>query len=148
MALFIFFAVFFICFDRYLKYIALHTNINFNILGNILRFNFAPNYNIAFSLPLGGLFLNILIPVIMVGLVFFIIRMIKTRELLDTVAMLIIIFGALSNYADRLLYGYVVDYFDLKYFTVFNVADAMIVLGVGIIIINGYKRDYLRKIKS
>ena len=40
------------------------------------------------------------------------------------------ILGASSNFYDRLKYGFVVDYLDLKYFTVFNVADAMISLSV------------------
>jgi lipoprotein signal peptidase len=40
-----------------------------------------------------------------------------------------IILGATSNLADRFQYGYVIDYFDLKYFTVFNLADVLIVGG-------------------
>ncbi|MBU1778489.1 signal peptidase II, partial [Patescibacteria group bacterium] len=44
--------------------------------------------------------------------------------------MFFIIFGAISNLTDRLEYGYVIDYFSLKYFTIFNLADVMIVIGV------------------
>ena len=44
--------------------------------------------------------------------------------------LLAIIFGAISNLFDRIKYGYVIDYLDLKYFTVFNLADVMIVGGV------------------
>ncbi len=40
-----------------------------------------------------------------------------------------IIFGAMSNLLDRLKYGCVICYLDLKYFTVFNLADIMIVGG-------------------
>ena len=37
--------------------------------------------------------------------------------------------GALGNLIDRLQYGYVIDFFDFKFWPVFNVADASIVLG-------------------
>jgi len=43
---------------------------------------------------------------------------------------LAVILGAAGNLFDRLKYGYVVDYLDLKYFTAFNLADVMIVAGV------------------
>ena len=52
--------------------------------------------------------------------------------------MALIIFGAVSNLYDRLKYGFVIDYFDLKYFTIFNIADAMIFFGaLGVIIVLG-----------
>ena len=38
--------------------------------------------------------------------------------------------GALSNGIDRLLQGYVVDFIDLHWWPVFNIADSAIVLGV------------------
>lgn len=46
-----------------------------------------------------------------------------------------IIIGALSNFLDRLKYGYVVDYLDLKWFTVFNLADALISISTIILIL-------------
>jgi signal peptidase II len=42
----------------------------------------------------------------------------------------LILGGALSNGIDRLLQGYVVDFIDLHWWPVFNVADSAIVLGV------------------
>ena len=38
--------------------------------------------------------------------------------------------GALGNLVDRLAYGYVIDYLDLRVWPVFNLADASICLGV------------------
>lgn len=37
--------------------------------------------------------------------------------------------GAAGNLADRLLYGYVVDFVDLRVWPVFNLADSLIVVG-------------------
>jgi len=41
--------------------------------------------------------------------------------------------GAVGNLVDRLRYGYVVDFFDIRVWPVFNVADSAIVVGVAIL---------------
>jgi len=41
--------------------------------------------------------------------------------------------GAMGNLADRLRYGYVIDFLDLKIWPVFNLADVSIVTGVGML---------------
>jgi len=41
--------------------------------------------------------------------------------------------GALGNVADRLRFGYVVDYLDVHVWPVFNLADAAIVVGAGVL---------------
>ena len=41
--------------------------------------------------------------------------------------------GAVGNLIDRLLYGHVVDFVDLKFWPVFNLADTSIVLGVALL---------------
>ncbi|MBI1802304.1 MAG: signal peptidase II [Chloroflexi bacterium] len=43
--------------------------------------------------------------------------------------------GALGNLIDRIRFGYVVDFFDLGWFPVFNVADSSIVIGVTLLAI-------------
>jgi len=140
-AYFILIAVFFVCLDRFLKSCALVADFKFNIWGEFLKFNFIPNPNIAFSLPLGGLFLNLLIPLILLILLVVINKFKQADNYLDFGAMIFIFSGAVSNYYDRLVYGYVIDYFDLKYFTVFNVADIMIVLSAGLIILINFKKE-------
>jgi len=45
-----------------------------------------------------------------------------------------IIGGALGNYIDRLIRGYVVDFIDFRIWPVFNVADIFVVVG-GILLI-------------
>ena len=41
--------------------------------------------------------------------------------------------GALANVVDRLRLGYVVDYLDVHVWPVFNLADAAIVAGAGVL---------------
>jgi signal peptidase II len=45
----------------------------------------------------------------------------------------LIVGGALGNVADRLRFGYVVDYLDVHVWPVFNLADAAIVVGAGVL---------------
>ena len=51
----------------------------------------------------------------------------------------ILLFGAISNIIDRIRLGFVIDYIDLKYFTIFNIADIMIVGSIGLLIITNIK---------
>lgn len=130
-------AIFFIA-DRLFKLLALNLPNGFNqkILGDILIFNFIPNYNIAFSLPLSGLWLNILISLIIVILILYTAK----AKGFEKSALYLIIIGAVSNIIDRWRYGYVIDYLDLKWFTVFNLADVLICLGTLILMISLFKK--------
>lgn len=59
----------------------------------------------------------------------------RRKNSLSVMGLAIIILGAFSNLLDRIFFGAVVDYIDLKYYTVFNLADVMIVLGIAILIV-------------
>ncbi|MCK4553620.1 signal peptidase II [Candidatus Parcubacteria bacterium] len=123
--------IFFIALDRFLKFLAVNDFLNNKkIIGDFFKFNFASNYNIAFSLPLSGWWLNILIILIIIALIYNLLYLLLKQRYNQANLLLIIIFGAISNLFDRIKFGYVIDYFDLKYFTVFNLADVMIVGGV------------------
>ncbi|MBC7254135.1 MAG: signal peptidase II [Actinobacteria bacterium] len=52
-----------------------------------------------------------------------------------TAALGLIIGGALGNIIDRISLGAVVDFIDLRFWPVFNLADTAIVLGVGIALV-------------
>ena len=126
-------AIFFVS-DRFLKQLVMKLSDQpFELLGNWLQFNFAANKNISFSLPLSGVWLKILIAVIIMGLIIYMIREIKNKNG-NWPLLLAIISGASSNLYDRFKYDYVIDYLDMKYFTVFNLADAMIVVSIGFLL--------------
>lgn len=133
-------AVFFVILDRLFKMMAIKGLFEqpVQILGNIFTLSFAKNYYIAFSLPVSGLWLNVLIGVIIFSLIYYWLILNKKRQYDLLVLLTFIIFGAISNWVDRLKYGYVIDYFDLQYFTVFNLADAMIVCGIAFLIYRFY----------
>src|SRR5437868_6152449 len=64
----------------------------------------------------------------------------RERKRTDSVALAMVLGGALGNILDRIRLGYVVDYIDLHFgefrpFLVFNVADAAITIGVLLLLV-------------
>ena len=49
--------------------------------------------------------------------------------------------GAIGNIVDRFHYGYVVDFIDLHWWPVFNVADSCITIGVVLLLLSSLQRD-------
>lgn len=130
-ALFIFGAVLLFLIDRILKLLAQEDFFtpSIPIIKNIFSFSFASNYGIAFSLPLTGSILTLATGIIIIFLGVYLFVLLKKKERFKSLFLFVMLLGALSNFWDRLFLGYVVDYWDLKYFTVFNLADVMIVGG-------------------
>lgn len=121
--------VFLLVCDRFLKSLA-SSGFSVDLLGNFFKFSFVKNYYIAFSLPLSGLFLNCLIVLIIICLIYYFIFLAKKPAWFEAGFVLMIVFGAASNLFDRVKLGYVVDYLSLQYFTIFNLADVIIFSGV------------------
>lgn len=138
-------AIFFIA-DRYLKTLSLNLagEEPIKLIGQIFSFHFTANYHIAFSLPLGGIILNIFISLIIILIIIYLIHSwFKKNNIFNTIGLFSLLLGAAGNFYDRLKFGYVIDYWDLKYFTVFNLADILIILGVILVLIK-----FNRKIKE
>jgi signal peptidase II len=142
-------AIFFIA-DCYLKSLALNSagNAPLKLIGDIFSFHFTPNYHISFSLPLGGWFLNLIILLIIGLLTYYIFYLIlnKKEQKIEIILLTLVLFGAISNILDRFIYGYVVDYLELRYFTVFNLADIMISGGVFVLLFNNLKGGKFDKV--
>ncbi len=132
-------AIFFML-DRFLKILAISSNKKI-IIPNLLDFNFIPNYNIAFSLPVAGWYLSLMIGLIITAIIIFLILNYQHLKPLEFISFFGILLGAISNLIDRLQYGFVVDYLDLRWFTVFNVADALISVCSIVLFISLIKKD-------
>jgi len=132
-------AIFFIG-DRFLKLVAIKNQFApaFPLIGKWLSFKFYPNRQIAFSLPLEGPILNILISGLILLVITYIIYLIyisQKQKRTSVILLSLIAVGAISNFLDRLLNGFVVDYLELTNFSVFNLADAMISISALLLII-------------
>jgi signal peptidase II len=111
--------VFFIL-DRVLKYLALEEKILL-----------VKNYNLALSINLNlpSIVILLLYVCIFVFLIYLLIKEFKKRNLLFLSFCSLIIIGLISNFIDRLKFGFVVDYINM-YFFYNNLADVYIFVGV------------------
>jgi len=114
-----------------------------------LRFNLAFNTGMAFSKGAGQGPLIGLVALLVAGVLLFIAR--KSTSILQLVFIGIVVGGAVGNVIDRLsrvgeapnfmgtgfMSGAVVDFIDLQWWPIFNVADAAIVVGgIGLVLIS------------
>lgn len=122
-------AVFVVILDRLAKAWALHIWATAPLyLTSWFSLVFSKNYYISFSLNPRISPLIFIIPIILL-LSGFLISMIIKRRLTEAAALSLIFLGAASNAYDRLRYGYVIDYASFRYFSVLNLADALITIG-------------------
>ncbi len=85
------------------------------------------NQNLAWSIPIApAIFYLAWVTVITVLIYAFI----RTKAITHKIFIVLIFAGAISNLIDRIRLGCVVDYIDLKFWPVFNLADVYITVGV------------------
>ncbi|HBR10501.1 signal peptidase II [Candidatus Bipolaricaulota bacterium] len=51
------------------------------------------------------------------------------------IGLALVLGGGIGNFVDRIKWGYVLDFFDLHFWPVFNVADMSVTVGAGLLII-------------
>lgn len=87
------------------------------------------NQNIAFSIPMSEIILYPLLAIIFIVLIYVWLKSFKKQQYLIWPLGFLII-GAVSNILDRFYYGGVVDFINIKFFTVFNLSDIYISIAV------------------
>jgi len=129
-------AIFFI-FDRALKWLFTHIwkRAEFPLVGDWLRLKLSVNSGIAFGLPVNYLLIIFFTILAIMILIYLAHRAYAKNKSWELVAYSLIIVGAFSNLLDRLAMRAVIDYFDVKYFTVFNLADAYITIGLAAVLL-------------
>ena len=103
----------------------------------LLSFNIVHNTGAGFGLLQGFNAILIWVSVIVIGLITFFYYSVEKKE---QIGLILLAGGVFSNLIDRIVLGYVVDWIDLGWWPVFNVADSMIVVGVAWMIIAGIKK--------
>jgi len=110
------------------------------LLGGWLRLTLTHNVGSAFGLIGSGaipLAASALVCVVVLGYVF---RGGLVRAPVRSMPLGLIVGGALGNLLDRVRTGGVVDFIDLQVWPVFNIADAAITIGVGLLAIGMARR--------
>ena len=107
------------------------------VLRNIFHITLVHNTGIAFGLFRNQGIVFIIIPIIAVVLLIYNIKYYKSNDehlsRLYIRAFSLILGGAIGNLIDRIYYGYVIDFIDLRVWPVFNLADSAITIGALII---------------
>jgi len=94
------------------------------------------NFGVAFGIKIP----DIIFWIFWLAIIFFILfGLYKKCFLHSTLYILLILAGAVSNIIDRLYFGCIIDFIDLKIWPVFNLADVFITLGVILLIFSFYK---------
>lgn len=115
----------------------------------VFNFTYARNYGAAFSFlgDAGGwqrwLFTGIAVVVTVILSVW--LTRLKTQQWKLSLALVLIVAGAIGNLIDRSLYGYVVDFLHVFYqdwhYPIFNIADCAITIGAGLLIWDSFSPD-------
>jgi signal peptidase II len=110
--------------------------------GDWNRIELAYNAGVAFGITLNYYLIIIFYCAVILILVWYLIDLYKTKTFWPIFACTLILFGAFSNFLDRIYQGKVIDYLYLKNFSILNLADAMITVGAVLLIITtGHKPD-------
>lgn len=107
---------------------------NMTVVDGFLDFTFVENRGVAFGMFSGQRwFILLLTGIIAVGLIYFYRMLPKKKEYIPVrISLMLVLTGAIGNMIDRVMRGYVVDFFEFTFFEwpVFNVADIYVVVGV------------------
>jgi signal peptidase II len=128
--------------DFFIKnYIRTQTASSIPLIKNIFHITPVLNKGAAFGILQGQTLFLAYVGIIFI--LFFLVSMIKGRkkDILFLISSGLILGGALSNLYDRLVFGYVVDYLDIRIWPVFNLSDSCISIGFFLIFIHSFKKN-------
>ena len=103
----------------------------------VFHLTYVENRGAAFGIMQGGWLFFIIIAIVMAGVAVWFIRKYKNRSRMMNLGLSFLCAGALGNTIDRVMQGFVVDFFDFRLidFPVFNVADIFVCLGAALLAI-------------
>jgi len=120
--------------DRILKRFMtgfLSGNVTRPLIPGIVQLSYTENTGAAFGLFRGSTFLLVIVTsVLILALLYLIVSKMLTSKLINA-AIILITAGGIGNLYDRIVSGYVVDYFDFTFmnYAIFNFADVLINIG-------------------
>lgn len=133
-----FIAAIIIVIDGVTKYLvdtrmAVHETITLPV--NFVQLTYVRNFGAAFGVLQHQSLFFICIAVLTIGLIFYYFEEIKNSGNLTFAVAALMLGGAIGNLIDRVRFGYVIDFIDLKVWPVFNVADIALTTGMILIFI-------------
>ena len=128
--------------DMVSKYIVsrlLIVNESVMIIKNFFNITYVRNTGAAFSIFSGNTFLVMIVSfIIIIGIILYISKN-KPSNKIEKISYSLILGGAIGNFIDRIIYGYVRDFIEIDIFgwdyPIFNLADVFVVVGVILLVI-------------
>jgi signal peptidase II len=117
------------------NYIGAHHGQSLKLLGGKVVIDLVHNRGAAFGILPNQTFLFVAIAVVVIVAIIASYRRVVQGSLWFRLALGLILGGAVGNLIDRLRLGYVVDFIDLRWWPVFNIADSCIVIGVALLVL-------------
>ena len=105
------------------------------VIDGILHFTYVRNPGIAFGLFPKMNIVIIALSIVTIVLLFSIYKKTNSGNLWIRTALVFITSGAVGNLLDRIQYNVVIDFIDFRVWTVFNLADSFIIIGVTVLFI-------------
>jgi len=125
--------------DRLLKVWAARTLVegrSYPLWGTLLQLTRMHNAGGAFGIFPGSGILFLVVSVLVSGVLAALLFLGRPRGWLLRTGMTLVLAGAVGNLIDRLQFGYVLDFFEVRGFSVLNLADSCITVGVAVILIH------------
>jgi signal peptidase II len=112
-----------------------------SMVNDILYFTFLSNTGATWGMFKGNNAIFIILSVICLGVMLFYHKALPKPFYANA----LIVAGITGNLIDRILWGYVIDFIDLRWWPVFNVSDSAISIGIAIIIIYSIKTEIVAR---
>ena len=117
------------------------------VIEDFFYISYVRNTGAAWSIFSDNTWLVILLSLIIIGVIIIYIYKHRPKSKLEKIGYSLILGGAIGNFIDRIVYGYVIDFFDFYIFgydyPIFNLADTFIVIGVVFLVIYTWRcKDY------
>lgn len=112
---------------------------------HVLWWTYVQNTHGAFGLFGDSAALLIVMALIVLGVFWIAFRDAARHSLIVRIAFGAIVGGAIGNIVDRLHYHFVVDFIDLRWWPVFNVADSCISIGVLTLVLVSLRSESIRR---
>lgn len=116
--------------DQLTKFLAarfLQLNTPVCLIKNFLYLTLVHNRGAAFGIFRNQLLMFVLISVFAIAFIFYHLKN-KKNSILSGISLSLILAGAMGNLIDRLRFGFVIDFLDLRVWPVFNLADSAITI--------------------
>jgi signal peptidase II len=116
------------------------------LIGDTVRIAYSHNTGVAFSMFQGHPeILTISALLIISGAIYFYARHLPNERRLMQVTLGLILGGAFGNLIDRVRLGYVVDFIQVGWFPIFNLADSAITVGAALLMLQFLRDDQLER---